>query len=81
MKIYHDFIVNSQAPEIDKTLAPPVKIALDGNNISILEKAILNGYNTSEASMYSKIKSSLFYGLMHNGITKVGKEYRNVGTI
>ena len=28
MKIYHDFIINSQAPEIDKTLAPLVEIAL-----------------------------------------------------
>ena len=66
MSIYHDFIMNSQAPEIDKTLAPLV---------SILEKGILNGYKTSEDSMYLKIKSSLFYCLMHDGITKFGKEY------
>ena len=45
MKIYHDFIVNSQAPEIDKTLAPPVEIALDCNNISILEKTIVKHTN------------------------------------
>ena len=31
MKIFHNFVVNSQAPEIDKT-APPVEIALDCNN-------------------------------------------------
>ena len=29
MKIYHDFIINSQAPEIDKTLVPPVEIAFN----------------------------------------------------
>ena len=33
IKIYQDFIINCQAPEIDKTLAPPVKIVLDANNI------------------------------------------------
>ena len=35
----------------------------------------MNGYKTSEDSMYSKIRSSLFYGIMHDGITKFGKEY------
>ena len=40
MKIFHDFTINSQAPEIDKILAPPFETALDHNNISILEKAI-----------------------------------------
>ena len=40
MKIYHDFIINSQASGIDKKLPRPVDIALDCNNISILEKAI-----------------------------------------
>ena len=73
MKIYHDFIINSQASGIDKPWPPPVDIALDCNNISILEKAILNGYKTSEDSMYLKITFSLFYGLKHNGITKFGK--------
>ena len=58
MKIYHDFIFNYQASEIDKKLVPPV--ALDHNNISISEKAILNEYQTSEDSTYWKIKSSLF---------------------
>ena len=33
IKIYQDFIINCQAPEIDKTLAPPVRIVLDANNI------------------------------------------------
>lgn len=75
MKIDHDFFVSTQAPEIYKAPAPPVEIALDRNNISILEKAILSEYQTSESSMYSKIKSSLFYGLMHDGITKFAKEY------
>ena len=75
MKIYHDFIINSQASGIDKKLPQPVDIALDCNNISILEKAILNGYKTSEDSMYLKIKFSLFYGLKQTGITKFGKEY------
>ena len=35
----------------------------------------MSEYQTSESSMYSKIKSSLFYGLMHDGITKFAKEY------
>ena len=61
IKIYHDFIINSLAPAIDKTLAPPVETALDHNNISILEKAILNGYKTSSNSMYLKIKSVLWF--------------------
>ena len=51
MNIYHDFIVTSQAPETDKTLAPSFQINLDRNNISVLEKAILNEYKTSKDSI------------------------------
>ena len=51
MNIYHDFIVTSQAPETDKTLAPSFEINLDRNNISVLEKAILNEYKTSKDSI------------------------------
>ena len=72
MKIHDEFIVNSQVPESDKTLAPPVAIALDCD-ISVLGKAILNGRKASEDSIYLKIKSFLFYGLMHDGITNVAK--------
>ena len=51
MNIYHDFIVTSQAPETDKILAPSFEINLDRNNISVLEKAILNEYKTSKDSI------------------------------
>ena len=54
MKIYCGFIINSQAPKIDKTLATPVEIALDRNDISVLEKVILNGYKTSEDYLFMK---------------------------
>ena len=39
MKIFYDYY-QLPAPEIDKT-APPVEIALDCNNILILEKVIV----------------------------------------
>ena len=68
---YHQFITTSNLPGFeDVELKPPVEISVNKNNISVMEKAILDVYVQKEDSPYNILKKSPFWGIMHDGIVK-----------
>ena len=53
-----------------------MEIAINKNNIGDIEKAILDVYQKdTPESPYKTIEASPFWGLMHDGISKFGREY------
>ena len=76
MKCYHDFLVQSQG--MDENLSPPVEVAVNRNNISVMEKAILEVHKMEPNSVYGRIHKSPYRGIMHDGITKYSTELNGV---
>ena len=74
MQQYHEFITNSTGSNAE--LGPPVEIAINKNNIGDVEKAVLDIYQKDTPELpYKTIEASPFWGLMHDGIGKFGREY------
>ena len=78
MKEYHKFVKTTSTQLNSVTLAPPVEISLNKNNIEYAEKAILEAYKIQDGSIYDEMRKSIFWGLMHDGISKFTKEYNGV---
>ena len=62
----------------DVELKPPVEASGNKNNISIMERAILDAYVGKDDSLFSLPKKSPFWGIMHDGIVKFSTEYNGV---
>ena len=74
MQQYHEFITNSTGNNAE--LAPPVEIAIKKSNVGDIEKTILDVYQKDTPELpYKIIEASPFWGLMHDGISKFGREY------
>ena len=58
-----------------KELAPPSQFALTKNNIGLWEQAILEAHKKQPGFLYSLINKLSFWGFMHDGISKFGKEF------
>ena len=58
-----------------KELAPPSQFALTKNNIALWEQASVEAYKKQPGSPYSLINKSPFWGFIHDGISKFGKEF------
>ena len=60
------------------TIEKPQKCCLDDNNIFKYEKSILSAYQTDPNGKYGLVKSSKFWGIMHDGIMKSNNEYNGM---
>ena len=80
MQTYHNHIVTSAKSGISRNqLVPPPEVCLNNKNINIMEKAILDVYkNKTPGSLYEQIKTSPFWGIMHDDISKFSTEYNGV---
>ena len=61
-----------------KTLVPPPQCAFNKSNIHLYEKAIVEANKVHPNSLYSKLRSSTYWGLMYDGITKFGMEFNGI---
>ena len=78
MKSYHKFVIEASTSSVSQ-LAPPPEVAINKNNITQIEKAILDVYvNHTPGSLFDQIKKSPYWGLMHDGITKFTTEFNGV---
>ena len=76
MKQYHEFVTNAKRSNAE--LAPPVEVAIK-NNVGKVKKAILNEYHHDTPELpYRTIKASSYWGFMHDGISKFGKEFNGL---
>ena len=71
-----DVYVLSNVKDYSET-SLPVEVAMNKNDISILEKSILEGYELEEDSFYQKINSSL-WSFMHSGVSKFSTNFSGV---
>ena len=55
-----------------------LEVTITKNNISRAQLAILEGYKASPNSIYTQHKSSPFWSITHDGISKFGTEYNGV---
>ena len=79
MKEYHKFINTTATSSLSNvTLAPPVEVAVNKNNIDLMEKSILTAYRSDDDSLYKQMEKFKFWGLMHDGISKFSHEFNGV---
>ena len=77
MQHYHEFVTNAKGSNAEH--APPVEVVINNNNVREVEKVILHAYHhDTPESPYRTIKTSPYWGFMHDGISKFGKEFNGL---
>ena len=81
-KVWHTKCVRSWSQtDSNNVLICPPEIAINRNNITKVERAILEVHKRDEESLFSIIEQSPFWGIMHDGITKFQKEFNGVAVL
>ena len=62
--------------ETGELLPPAIGVTLNGHNISHAQRAILDTHRYEDPnSLLQKVKSSPFWSITHDNISKFGREY------
>ena len=64
MKEYHKFVNTTGTSSLNNvTLAPPVEIAINKNNIDLTEKSISTAYRSEDDSLYTQMEKIKILGI------------------